>query len=337
MDWIKKQMMNLALAMGNVEKNSLGQEAIDTGVETGKHQRLNQNSVMDALLRGEITEDVEKLRWRIYKTSSAMKNYGTKVVGYTIDGDPITKITYIGDEERLAKIRKEPSDEYELIMVVDNTNVSASVISSLNLDIDEYDKPIDSKTTNIINKDVAPKGFTIDVDDEINNASNIELGDDEIKTIGEVKDNKVELNLPISIIREHTPKFKLENYTKKLHVKKINDKEFLLEFFISKYPEQFDKKNHFFLSDIKKLLINPKQYNSTVDFNTVHFITNNTVGVPDFLEFEYHKIKFDKIVEFNEFYVLKFTSEVKIEANSIIEKFKHAELDEKYNNKEKRN
>ena len=207
-------MMNLALAMGNVEKNSLGQEAIDTGVETGKHQRLNQNSVMDALLRGEITEEVEKLRWRIYKTSSAMKNYGTKVVGYTIDGDPITKITYIGDEERLAKIRKEPSDEYELIMVVDNTNVSASVISSLNLDIDEYDKPIDSKTINIINRDVAPKGFTIDVDDEINNASNIELGDDEIKTIGEVKVNKVELNLPISIIREHTPKFKLENYKK---------------------------------------------------------------------------------------------------------------------------
>jgi len=329
-------MVNMAIAMGNVEKNTLGQESIDGGIETGKHQSLNQNSVMDALLRGEITEEVEKLRWRIYKTSSAMKNYGTKVVGYTIDGHPITKITYVGDEERLAKIRKEPSDEYELIMAVDNTNVSASVISSLNLHIDEYDEPIDSKTTNITNKDVAPKGFTIDVDDEVNNGSNIELGDDEIKTIGEVKDNKVELNLPISITREHRPKFELENYTKKLHIKEINNKEFLLEFFISKYPGQFDKNSDFFLSDIKKIMSKPKRYNSIIDIKTVSFVTNNTVGVPDFLEFEYTIQKFDKIVEFNEFYVIKFISEVTIEAKSIIDKFRNEELDEKYKNKEKR-
>jgi len=329
--WFKKQITNVALSLGNFEKNTFGQESIDGGTETGKHQRLNQNSVMDALLRGEITEDVEKLRWRIYKTSSAMKNYGTKVVGYTIDGHPITKITYVGDEERLAKMKIEPSDDYQLIMVVDNTNISASVQTSLDLNINIYDEVVESETINTVDSNI------IETDDLINSESNINLESNKTSTIGEIKNINIELNLPISLTREYTPKFKLENYTKKLHVKEISDKEFLLEFFISKYPEQFDKNNHFFLSDIKKILSNPKQYNSTVDFNTVHFITNNTVGVPDFLEFEYHKIKFDKIVEFNEFYVLKFTSEVKIEANSIIEKFKHAELDEKYNNKEKRN
>jgi len=335
-NWIKKQITNLAIAMSNVEKNTLGQELIEGGVETGKHQRLNQNSVMDALLRGEITEEVEKLRWRIYKTSSSMKNFGTKVIGYDEDGYPITETTYIGDEEKLSKIKTEPTDEYELIMVIDNTNVSAGVISSLNLDIDEYDEPINSKTTNIIDKDVLPLGFTLDVDDEVNNSSNIGLDGDEIKTIGEIKDNKVELNLPLSITREHRPKFELEKYTKKLHVKKINHKEFLLEFFISKYPTQFDKKSDFFLSDIKKLVLQPSRYNSTVDINTVSFVTNNTVGVPDFLEFEYTVHKFDKIVEFNEFYVVKFISEVTIEAKSIIDKFRNEELDEKYKNKEKR-
>jgi hypothetical protein len=329
-NWIKKQITNLAIAMSNVEKNTLGQESIDGGVETGKHQRLNQNSVMDALLRGEITEEVEKLRWRIYKTTSAMKNYGTKVVGYTIDGHPITKITYVGDEERLAKIRKEPSDEYELIMVVDNTNVSSSVYSALNLDINEYDKPIDSKTTNIVNNDV------LNEDNEVNNGSNINLDSDEIKTIGVINDNKIDLNLPISITREYRPKFELENYTKKLHIKEINNKEFLLEFFISKYPTPFDKKSDFFLSDIKKIISEPSRYNSTVDIKTVSFVTNNTVGVPDFLEFEYNVQKFDKIVEFNEFYVVKFISEVTIEAKSIIDKFRNEELDEKYKNKEKR-
>jgi hypothetical protein len=128
----------------------------------------------------------------------------------------------------------------------------------------------------------------------------------------------------------------LENHTKKLHVKKITHKEFLLEFFISKYPEQFDKNHHFFLSDIKKLIATPTKYNSTVDIKQVSFITNNAVGVPDFLEFEYSVNKFDKIVEFNEFYVVKFIATVTVEAKSIIEKYKNEELEQKYNNKEKR-
>ena len=72
-NWIKKQITNIAIAMGNVEKNAFSQEGIDISADTAKHQRLNQNSVMDALLRGEITEEVEKLRWRMYKTSASIK------------------------------------------------------------------------------------------------------------------------------------------------------------------------------------------------------------------------------------------------------------------------
>ena len=330
MSWIKKQITNIALAMGNIEKNTLGQENIDGGIETSKHQRLNQNSVMDALLRGEITEEVEKLRWRIYKTMSSMKNYGSKVIGYTDDGYPIMETFYVGDEEKLSKIKLEPSDDYQLIMVVDNTNVSAGIHSALNQDIEIYSNVGESENTNVINTEI------LEVEDSVNEQSNISLKIGNVKTIGELKDNKVELNLPLTLSREHTPKFKLENHTKKLHIRKITHNEFLLEFFISKYPEQFDKKHHFFLSDIKKIINNPNRYNSIVDFNTVSFLTNNTVGVPDFLEFEYSIKKFDKIVEFNEFYVVKFISEVTIEARSIIDQFRNAELDEKYNNKEKR-
>lgn len=330
MSWIKKQITNIALALSNVEKNTLGQEHIDGGIETGKHQRLNQNSVMDALLRGEITEEVEKLRWRIYKTMSSMKNYGSKVIGYTDDGYPIMETFYVGDEEKISKIKLEPSDDYELIMVVDNTNVSAGIQSALNLDIEIYSNNKESENNNVIDNEI------LNIEDSINQESDVNLEIDKVSTIGELKDNNVELNLPISITREHRPKFKLENYTKKLYVRKITHNQFLLEFFISKYPEQFDKKNHFFLSDIKKIIENPNRYNSTLDFNSVSFVTNDTVGVPDFLEFEYSIQKFDKIVEFNEFYVVKFVSEVTTEAKSIIDQFRNVELDEKYNNKEKR-
>ena len=330
-NWIKKQITNIAIAMGNVEKNAFSQEGIDISADTAKHQRLNQNSVMDALLRGEITEEVEKLRWRMYKTSASIKNYASKVIGYDDDGYPIMSTVYFGDEEKLAKIKIEPTDEYELIMVVDNTNISASVSEALNLDIEVYKDSEESINQNIIDENI------LDADDSVNNESNISLEVGKVKTLGETKnDTNVELNTPISITREHRPKFNLENHTKKLHIKKIKHDEFLLEFFISKYPEQFDKKHHFFISDIKKLLAEPTKYNSTVDIKDVSFITNNTVGVPDFLEFEYSVKKFDKIVEFNEFYVVKFIASATIEAHSIIEKYKNEELEQKYNNKEKR-
>lgn len=330
MSWIKKQIANIALAIGNIEKNTLGQENIDGGIETGKHQRLNQNSVMDALLRGEVTEEVEKLRWRIYKTMSSMKNYGSKVIGYTDDGYPIMETFYIGDEEKLSKVKLDPSDNYQLIMVVDNTNISAGIHSALNQDITIYNESEKSENTNVVDATI------LEIEDLVNEQSDVNLKIDKANTIGELKNNNVELNLPLNIGREHRPKFKLENHTKKLYIRKISHNKFLLEFFISKYPEQFDKKHHFFLSDIKKIIDNPSRYNSTIDFNTVSFITNNTIGVPDFLEFEYTINKFDKIVEFNGFYVVKFISEVTTEARSIIDQFKNSELDEKYNNKEKR-
>jgi hypothetical protein len=329
-NWFKKQMASLAFAMSNVEKNTLGQESINGGIETSKHQRLNQNSVMDALLRGEITEEVEKLRWRIYKTSQQMKYYSCEVVGINEDGSPITEIRYFGDEERLLKIKTEPSDDYKLIMVVDNRNVSAGVNETLGLDIDEYKISFESKTKNIINEDVLSES------DEVNNQSDINLDIGKTTTIGEVKDNKVGLNLPISVTRKYIPKFKIENYTKKIHIKKITNKEFLLELYVSKYPEQFDKQQHFFLSNVKNILSNPTKYNSIVDIDTISFVSNNTVGVPDFLEYEYKVIKLSNLVEFNEYYVFKFISEVTIEAKSIIEQFKNEELEEKYKNKEKR-
>lgn len=330
MKWIKKQMLNLTLAISNVEKNALNQEGIDGGIETGKYQRLNQNSLMDALLRGEMNDEVEKLRWRIYKTTQQMKYYSCEVVGINEDGSPMTEIRYFGDEERLLKIKTEPSDDYKLIMVVDNRNVSAGINESLGLDIDEYKISFESNTKNIINEDI------LNETDEVNSQSDIDLGVGKTTTIGEVKDNKVGLHLPISITRKYLPKFKLENYTKKLHVKKITNKEFLLELYVSKYPEQFDKQQHFFLSNVKNIVSNPTKYNSIVDIDTISFVSNNTVGVPDFLEYEYKIIKLSSVVEFNEYYVFKFISEVTIEAKSIIEQFKNEELEEKYKNKEKR-
>lgn len=327
-NWIKKQITNLVIGMSNVEKNAFGQESVDLGINSEKHQRLNQNSVLDALIRGEITEDVEKLRWRIYKTLEASKQMSSTLVGYDEDGYPILETKYIGDTHKLSKIKTDNSDNYELIMVVDNTNVSSGVIDSLDLDI-ELKGEEESNTTNIIDD------TNLNLDDEINNDSDISLNLGLIKTIGELKYNHSKLNLPITIIRELRPKFELEKYTEKLHIKKIENNNYLLEFYVSKYPAQFDKNNHFLISEIKKLM-NNKIYSSLTDIKSICFLTNNTIGSADFLEYEYDIIDFDKIIEFNQYYVVKFISEVKINGRNIIEQYRNLELDSKYEKKEKR-
>jgi len=120
-----------------------------------------------------------------------------------------------------------------------------------------------------------------------------------------------------------------------LHIKKIENNNYLLEFYVSKYPAQFDKNNHFFISEIKKLM-NNKIYSSLTDIKSICFLTNNTIGSADFLEYEYDIIDFDKIIEFNQYYVVKFISEVKINGRNIIEQYRNLELDSKYEKKEKR-
>lgn len=58
--WVKNQLAAVVMATSNVEKNALGQETVDLGADTGKYQRVNQGTLADSLINGEITEEVKK-------------------------------------------------------------------------------------------------------------------------------------------------------------------------------------------------------------------------------------------------------------------------------------
>lgn len=346
-NWLKKQLTNIAIAIANVERNSLGQEGLDLASNTPITQTKNQHSIMNSLLRGEITEEVEKLRWRMYSVSSQMAKVSHKIVGYDNDGYPIMERVFIGDESRLKSIKTDETDGGDLIIVVDNTPVNLALDESLNM-IDETNLILSAKTfdvnnyivSNFLNEDggeisteelddVDKHGRTSDIDlNELAKASSVTIAKD-IKL-----DNTKERSFPLVISRELKPKFELEKFTKKLHIKKLGDK-YLLEFYTSKYPEEYDSTSRFFISAIKKLKENPRK-DSSLEIDGVHFVSNNTVGVPDFLEFEYKIEKFHNITEFNEYLVIKFIADVTKNGDSIIEKYRNNELDKKYQNKEKR-
>jgi hypothetical protein len=68
----------------------------------------------------------------------------------------------------------------------------------------------------------------------------------------------------------------------------------------------------------------------------VKFISYNTIGAADFFEFEYEINKFDKIVEYDGHYVIKFIANVITNGESIYEKYREEELEERYKNKERK-
>ena len=139
----------------------------------------------------------------------------------------------------------------------------------------------------------------------------------------------------VKIIRDEATSFFLENFTKKLVVRKINKNQRLLEFYVSAYPDEYNRTSRLFISAIKKAIEKP--YNSNMlEFNAVEFITYKSLGVSDFLEFQYEIESFDKIIEFSGHYVIKFIANVKINGRDIMEEHRVESLDKKYEQKAKK-
>lgn len=76
-NWIKKQLERLALATGSVEEDMLKNYGKDSHTNTATHQKVQAQSLMQALINGEVTEKVEQFRWRMYKVIEESEKYKT--------------------------------------------------------------------------------------------------------------------------------------------------------------------------------------------------------------------------------------------------------------------
>lgn len=137
----------------------------------------------------------------------------------------------------------------------------------------------------------------------------------------------------LSVFRETPPNFKIEEYCTKLHIRKYNDNEKLIEFYVSKYPEAFNTKSTMFVNKVKNIMEREIRDN-ILDLKEVGFSSFQTLGCDDFNEFLYRIKKFDSIVEFNGSYIIKFIGEVIYENKYMLTDFIEKELEEKYNNLE---
>lgn len=202
-----------------------------------------------------------------------------------------------------------------------NTKNDKSLLKKINVD------DFDSFDLEMVFENKAIENSINDVISELGDEGSINLTEYLIK-------NKVEK--PLTITRKNYPKFYIENYTKKINIRKITEDEKILEFYVNKYPDEYNKNSIIFLNQIKKLINKESNNKNFLEFEEVSFVTNNTLGAQDFLLFSYGKITFNKIVEFDGNYVIKFNAKVLKNGEDILINYIDLELEKKYKNKQKK-
>lgn len=309
-NWFKNKIAAITFAFSNVEKNILNQDGKTVDNGTNQERRHLQGTLADSLVHGEITQEVKNLRWRTYKI---LKNSDKTSLefDYIDDNGNIYYRTKRNDEKAiLKKIKLDDNDSYELEMVVINDEVTIGAYDAITKYFKEYETPIESINDN--NDNVVSHG-------EI-------TGQEYFAT------NKTEK--PINITREYMPTFFIENFTKRINIRKIDETKKLLEFYVSKYPDEYNKNSKLFIKEIEKAIKSGPRNISFLAIDELEFITNKTLGATDFLHYSFKILNFDKIVEFDGNYVIKFVSETLIDGENVLLKYVESELEEKYNKKE---
>jgi hypothetical protein len=311
--WLRNTLTNLSFTLSNVEKNALSQKGESLESDANIVKRHTEGQLIDSLINGVITQDVIDLRWRTYKILQETQKHSAKIVGYDKSGYPILEKKKNEQKKSLKKIKLDQTDDYELEMVIKNEPVNVSITDVMD------SKFVKAENTPIINKNEKTK--------------------EETATLGSISGQEYfsvfKPEKPIKVDRDFFPKFMLENFTEKLNVRTIDNDNKLLEFYVSKYIANKDIKSKLFINEIKKAIVNKFSVNF-LDINKVEFITYNCLGVSDFLFYEYTNLVFDKITEFDGYYLIKYKSVNSINGEQILDKYKSEDLEKRYENKERK-
>lgn len=156
---------------------------------------------------------------------------------------------------------------------------------------------------------------------------------DELERVGRTGDY---VQYIIKIERDYLSRFRLEEYTTKLVVKKVDGDKVILDFYCSIYPNKFDIKSKPFVTELKKIKEN-RVKSDIIDFNGVWFITQKAYGSEDLLKYSFNNISFKEILEFDGNYVLRFNATVNINGEDLTKQYYDEIMANKYNTHEKKN
>lgn len=236
-------------------------------------QEVNDHRVSKALLKGEVTQEVEELRYRTYKVDREAKQY--EYIAPTL--------AFKRDKQDSKFVSYEKNGDLELITIQPNETIVEEIAKSLG----------------------------------------------SVGTYGQREEYLIKLK------RKFFPRYRLEAYTKRLAVFKLDETHVILDFYVSKYPNDKDFKSKGFVREIEKIK-DEQMHSDVLDIDNVSFTTSHAYKLNDLLQFEFNNLEFKGVSEFDGHYVIKFEACIVKNGYDLIEQYNSVSMEKKYQNKEKK-
>ncbi len=161
------------------------------------------------------------------------------------------------------------------------------------------------------------------VDVETVNDALQRIGDD-----GKYIDKEKEYNIKFK--RENQPRFKIEDFTKKLVIMKGDDEyTAIVDVYVSKYPDDKVKASKPFIREIERI-IDTGVRSDIFEFKTIQFETYKAYKLDDMINFEFGDPQLIKIFEFDGDYVIEFMMNIIDGGTDLAAEFYDEKMAKKY-------
>lgn len=144
------------------------------------------------------------------------------------------------------------------------------------------------------------------------------------------------------IERNFRPRFRVEEFLKKVVVKRFDETHAILDFYFSKYPERFfnnsnDKsfRSKAFIHEIENVRDSHIK-SDMLEMEKMRFVTSHAYKQEDLIEYVFRNLWFKEVVEFDGDYILRFKASIEHDGIDLTKPFYNETMERKYQNKEKK-
>ena len=141
----------------------------------------------------------------------------------------------------------------------------------------------------------------------------------------------------IKIKRNFVPRFRIEEYTRRIALFKRSDGATVIDFYISMYPDPTEFKSKAFIREIKEIITNKRKSDIT-DFSEFSFETYKCYNSEDYQEYTIKKCKLAEFDEYDGNHIFRYVTKEQpiIINNRLSDVFYDAEMDKRYREKAKK-
>lgn len=164
-----------------------------------------------------------------------------------------------------------------------------------------------------------------------------------------VSDDNPPINT-IKIERDYFPRFKVENYAKKIILKNnptLDEGLIYFDLYCSKYHTPLvvkgqglnafiDESDVFFLRELKQLMNKEIKRSDITEFDSIEFTTHKAYNAEELLYYKIVECKFVSVTEYDGDYVISFVGYPVCNGNDLIAKYRTEAVDKKFATKEQR-